>query len=239
MELIRRPVRRYFGVLAASSALLASAVACGERAEPAPVEELTPAQILERASERMAELSGFAFVLEHENGFTRIVQGLAMERAEGRVAGGDRMEAHLRARAGPVNVQLGIIILPEDSWITNPFTGEWEREPLSISQLFDPATGVPSLIRELQDPQMTGIETVGGAQAYRVEASIPSDLLSRLAPAATPGRVIQVRAWVGVQDPVVHRVEIIGPLEEGDGEDVVRRLALSDFDADFSIVAPN
>jgi hypothetical protein len=47
-----------------------------------------------------------------------------------------------------------------------------------------------------------------------------------------------VRAWIGVDDPVVHRVEIVGALEEKDQADVVRRLALSDFGADSVIVAP-
>jgi len=211
--------------------------ACGGSTDAGVVEEVSPAEVLAQAADRMAELQGFAFTLEHENGFTSIMQGLAMERAEGRVAGGESMRADVTARAGPMAVKLGVVILPEESWITNPLTGAWQRDQLSIAQIFDPATGVPALIRDLIEPTLVGTETIGGAEVRRIDAQIASESIQGLVPQAPAGLVLPVRVWVGVDDPVVHRIELAGKLEAQDGDNAVRRLILSDFDAD-SVIAP-
>ena len=194
-------------------------------------------EVLSLAADRMAGLEGFAFTLEHENGLTSIVQGLAMERAEGRVAGGESMRADVSAKAGPMNVNVGVVILPDESWITNPLTGAWQREELSITQLFDPATGVPALIRDLDSAEVTGTEALNGVTVHRIEAQIGSESIQRLVPQAAPGIVLPVRIWVGAEDPVVHRIELTGKLEALDADNAVRRLNLSDFDAD-SVIAP-
>ena len=41
-----------------------------------------------------------------------------------------------------------------------------------------------------------------------------------------------------MDDPLVYRIEVHGPISDGEADDIVRRLDLSDFDADFDIVAP-
>jgi hypothetical protein len=70
-------------------------------AEKAPeVAELTPQEILSRAADRMAVVESFAFVMEHENGFTPIMQGLEMERAEGRISEGNRISSRVKENSG-------------------------------------------------------------------------------------------------------------------------------------------
>jgi len=216
--------------------LLATLSACGDR--DAGTDELDADAILEEAAERMGSVDGFAFVLEHENGTTTIVRGLSMERASGRVSGGDRMEAEIRTRAGPINVNLRVIVLPEGGWLTNPFTGQWESEALSLFGVFDPGSGVTALLRDLDDAVLVGRENVGGNPTHRIDASVPSGALWALVPQAVPGRTLTVRTWIGVEDSLVHRVEIVGALEAEDAESVVRRITLSEFGTQTAIEAP-
>jgi len=217
-------------------AILAVSAGCGE-AEP-DLEAVSAEELLLISAERLASLEAFAFTLVHENGYTQIVRGLAMERAEGEVAGPERMQAELRARAGPINVNLRLIILPEGSWITNPLTGQWESEDISIAQFFDPATGVAALMTELSNVEVTGSEVISGAATRRIEGTVDSGALETLLPGVARGQPLTVRLWIGVDDPVVHRLEVIGAVEPGDSPDLVRRLTLSDFGSEFQIQAP-
>jgi hypothetical protein len=209
---------------------------CGEGGdEPG---ELTPEQVLEAAADRLDETTSFAFLLEHENGFTPIVGGLLMERAEGQVAGPDRMQAEVRARVGPINVNVRLVIVPEGSWMTNPLTQQWEPQTIEIAQFFDPATGVTAIMRGLTGAQITGTESVGGVVTHRIEANVDSGALDALLPGVIAGSDLGVRTWVGVEDSLVRRIEIQGAIEPGDNPALVRRLTLSEFGGTFSITPP-
>jgi hypothetical protein len=211
--------------------------ACGGRdAEP---DEVDGIELFSRAADRMETVGSFAFLLEHENGTTTIANGLAMVRAEGRIGGPESMEAELRALAGPVNVVVSVIVLPQGSWMTNPLTGQWMPQEMTVSQFFDPATGVPALMRRISDAGVVGTATFGAASAYEVDATVPSESLAGLVPRAAGGRAVRVRAWIGVDDPVLHRLEIVGAVQEGEAENLVRRLSLSEFGSDFTIVPPS
>jgi hypothetical protein len=186
----------------------------------------------------MEEVNSFAFLLEHENGTTAIVGGLAMERAAGEISNGERLRADVTGRAGPLAVNLQLVIVPEGAWMTNPLTGAWIPQELSISEFFDPATGVTAVIRGISAPSFAGRETLGGVDTHIVEGGVDSGVLALLIPGVPAGRPLTIRSWIGADDPVVHRIEIRGSLAEGDGPEVVRRLTLSQFGGTFEITAP-
>jgi len=218
------------------SAFLLLVSACGD--ESADLDDMSASELLEISANRMDAVTSFAFALEHENGFTNIVRGLAMEVAEGEVAGPDRMAAELRARIGPINVAVGLIIHPEGAWVTNPLTGQWEPEDVSIAQLFDPATGVTALMRDLGEVRVTGTEVIDGRPTRRIEGAVDSGALAALLPGVASGREVTARFWIGSEDPVVHRIDLLGAVEPDDSPDIVRRLRLSRFGQEFVIEPP-
>lgn len=237
-----RRAQRGLAVTGALVLLVLIACACGggdeENSENAELAEIDAAALLERAALRMDLVESFRFVLTHENGTTEIVRGLHMETAEGEAVGSDRLRAAIRASIGPLDVDIEIRILGDEGWITNPLTGRWEREALSLDSLFDPAKGVTALVRSASDPMVAGLENIGGVAVYRVEGGVESGSLDLLAPAATPGRTLAAVAWVGVADPIVYRLEIRGAASPSENEDILRRLEFSDIDAPLTIEAP-
>jgi hypothetical protein len=196
------------------------------------------ADVLKRGAERMDRVKSFHFDLTHENGTSQIVRNLQMVSATGDVVPPDRLRLDAKAKAGPLNIAVGIIAIPGASYITNPLTGRWEQEQISVAQFFDPATGVTALMRAATSPSITGTEKVEGRNAYRIEATIDSGRLALFGAGAAPGRAMKARAWIGVDDPVLVRVEIEGAVAEGEPANLVRRLTLSKWDEPVQISAP-
>ncbi|MEE8422560.1 MAG: LppX_LprAFG lipoprotein [Dehalococcoidia bacterium] len=210
--------------------------ACGD-GDGLAVEGVDAVALLAAAADRTEQVQSFHFVLEHERGSTEIVRGVKMKRAEGDVAGGEQLRVDIEGSVGPLNINLGIVILEHESWITNPLTGRWEREDISITELFDPATGVTALIRAVTEPRVTGSDRIDGVQTYRVEATVDSGAV-RLFGDPQAGKALRAKVWIGVDDPLIHRIELEGPLRRGERDDLLRRITLSRFDSDPEIVAP-
>jgi LppX/LprAFG-like lipoprotein len=222
------------GVLLSSALLVA---ACGGDDEEIDTTDVDVEALLLASAERMEEETAFHFELELENGRVQIVRGINVERAEGDVAAADRVQFKVEARVGPLLAELELIVLPDEGWITNPLTGRWERERIDIDQFFDPADGITAVMRSITDAEVTGSETIDGVATYRVEATIDSELLTLFGNPQS-GVELELRAWIGVDDPLVHRIEVVGGVLAREEDDLIRRLNLSQFGADFDIKAP-
>jgi lipoprotein LprG len=198
-----------------------------------------PAALLQSAATRMEQVRSLHFLLEHEHGATKIVRGIAMTEAEGDLVAPDRMQATIKGSLGPVDFDSGIVIIGKDGWLQNPITHRWDDEDITIDQVFDPQNGVVGLVRSARSPAITKIEEVDGVDCYRVDATLDSGDLTLLPGSPQAGRSVPTVAWVGVKDPLVHRIEIRGPVASGESKDLVRTLTLSRFDEDVSIAPPD
>lgn len=212
-----------------------AALACGRGGSVSGVDAT---DLLRRAADRTEQAQRFHFLIEHENGATVIVNNVQMERAEGDIDGAARMRADIKGKAGPINVQIGIVIIDGDGWLTNPLTGRWEHQPLSIEAFFDPQRGVPALLRQVTAAQSPRREQLNGAAVYRVAAHVDSGALTLLSPGATPGRSLPAVAWIGIDDPRVYRLEVTGAVASGERSDLLRRITLSRFDEPVAIQPP-
>lgn len=230
--------------LLAAALLAALALACGggdEGGEDGAAPEAAPppdaAELIAAAADRMAGVERFHFVLDHTRGATEIVRGIEMRRAEGDIDGPDRLRARVEGGLGPIDIDLGIVVLPDESWIENPLTGRWERIEIAIDALFDAREGVAALMRLVRDPAVEGRARVDGVETWRVSATADTDGLA-IFPNAAPGREVRATAWIGAADPLVHRIEVRGPIADGEDRDIVRRLDLGRFGEAVDIVPP-
>ncbi|PKN82065.1 MAG: hypothetical protein CVU47_04350 [Chloroflexi bacterium HGW-Chloroflexi-9] len=228
--------RGLLGLAIGASALVVAA--CGGGDDGGTVEGVDADALLESAAARMDEVDAFHFVLTQENGTTDILMGLELVAAEGDIAGADRAQLEVRAKLGSSNLSLEMIILPEASYMTNPLTGRWQEAEISISSFFNPEIGVTALMRAVTEAKATRRVQVGGVDTYLVEALVDSGNLDLFAAGAAPGRELVARAWIGVAEPFVYRVEIEGAVIEGEAANTVRRLELSRFDEPVEISAP-
>ena len=226
--------------LALACLLLVSCSKQGDAAIDAP----EASDLLERAAARLDEVLSFHFVLDHEAGRSPIVLNLAMERAEGDVLRPDRLRAEVKAvvqQLGSLKVEVTVVAVGEDAWITNPFSRDaWVAIPGSnpLAEIFDPAAGVTSVLRGVRDARVTGEERVDGYLTWRVEGTVDGGDLESFTPAAEEGYEVVGVVWIDQEDDLVRRIRLEGPLGFEDDGDVVRLLELSDFDKSIEIELP-
>ena len=228
-------------LLTAVAILAVSAAGCGggDDGTPSPTPTpIDPAALLERAAIRMEGVAAFRFELDHANGTSEIVLGIQMEHAEGAVAGPDRLEVEVKGKFLSLNVEVGVVILPDESFLRSPITGNWERENVNIDAFFDPADGVTALMRTIEGAVVAGTERIDGIEVVRLRASIDTGELTLFGEDTLAGETVDAEVWIGLDDPLVYRLELEGPVLFSDNEDIRRRLDLSDFDGDIVIEAP-
>ena len=199
-------IARWLAVVGVVAALLV--VSCGG-GDDIDTTDVDVDALLLASADRMEEETAFHFELELENGRIQIVRGINIEHAEGDIAGPDRLYFKVEARVGPLLAELEMISLPDEGWITNPLTGRWEREQIDLDQFFDPADGITATMRAISDAEVTGTQTIDGIETYRVEATVDSELLT-LFGSPQSGVALRLKAWIGVDDPLVHRIEVVG-----------------------------
>lgn len=199
---------------------------------------IDPAALLERAARRMEGVEAFRFELTHKNGTSEIVRGIQMESAEGAVAGPDRLQVQIKGRFLALNIETGVVILPDQSWLLSPITGDWEREDVNIDAFFDPGDGVTALMRSIETAEVSGEDRIDGVDTVRLRTSIDAGVLTLFGDNTLAGEMVTAEVWIGEDDPLVYRIELRGPVLAGDDEDIERRLELRDFDGAITIEPP-
>ena len=203
-----------------------------------------PATLAQQAADGVEALKSFHFLLEHENGGTPIVLNLLMTRAEGDIVKPDRIRADVDATAtqlGNANIKAKVFSVGDRGVISNPFnTRQYIPLPenVRLADVVDPGAGAVAAMRSVQNPRITGEETIGGTKVWRLEGEIDAAALTQVAAIAEPGYVVKGIAWIGQNKPLVHRVRLEGPLGSKDPPNIVRKIELSKFDEKVDIELP-
>lgn len=213
------------------------ATSCGGGDGAAP-DGVTAQDVLSPAAERFESVRSFHFKLDHENGATQIVFGLGLDVAEGDFVLPDRMSGEVNGRFAGQTVTVKVVAIGDRTWITNPFSREFQRAPGSILDVIDPAALVAAVAKSTRDARIDGSETIDGVDTYRLKGTILSDDLREGLSFGDTGRTLDVEIWVGKDDYLVRRAKLKGPLLPDESDNITRDLTLSKFDAPVTIEEP-
>jgi LppX_LprAFG lipoprotein len=213
--------------------------ACGGKND-APAVNQDPVELLSKATAVTEALTSFHFKLTHENGSTPLPLNLALETAEGDVVIPGRLAADIDAKAaGSIPVSVKVIAIDDETWITNPFTREWQPLPgATLRDFADPEALVRALVAQVKDPQIDGGSKIDGVQTVKLVGSIDAGLLQDAMGIARAGNVVKVEAWVGAEDSLPRRIRIQGRLSTAEAENVSRQIDLSQFNQPVEINPP-
>jgi hypothetical protein len=204
----------------------------GGKAKPAPPTRTIVADALQRT----AKLKSFHFVLKVEHAPTG-VPGLTLTLADGDLLVPDQLQARVNGTFGRAPIQTDIVIAGSRSLLKDPITNQW--------RLFSAGTnpgvlvkGVPSLLRSATAVRNTGSEKVGGADCYRLEGMVRSADVAPLVGVKPGARQVPFTVWIDKADSYLRRIRLDGPVADGEPQDIVRTVELSNFDKPVTIAQP-
>lgn len=202
--------------------------------------EPTAAEIVAAAAERTAAVKSFRFTLDVEN-VSPSATGLSLTSADGEVIVPDRVRATASATFSGIPIETKLVFVGEEDYFVDPLTRKWRRLDVGTTPIafFDPAKGVLSVIDGAVEVETAGSETVGGVETHRLTGKVTArDAARLLVVSSTSERLVDVEMWIDKDDLLLRRIRVDGPVAEGEPDDAVRTVELSDFDERFEIEAP-
>ena len=121
----------------------------------------------------------------------------------------DRAGGKLQFALGLALLELDIVTIGEQAYITNPETGVWEQYPLFLTGLPDPYDLVlpPSDISRYSDLEMVKEQIIDGVQTRHIRANLRASVLGG------SYEKLFVEMWIGKDDNLLRRLTMSGKAE--------------------------
>lgn len=205
--------------------------------------------LLRNSAEAMAEVSSFHFELSTPRGQTLVLDNFELHGLEGDVQRPDRFRATVSAEAAMLDLSVDVVGVGSRLWVSNPTAQEGGYIELDLAaeaggspaDLINPDQLLLQAIELIEEPRINGRDEIDGVPVTRIDGRFDPD---RVTAAGTPaagegaaGEALPIAIWID-DEGRLRRLELAGPLVEGEGAEVVRRLDLSAFDEPVDIQPP-
>lgn len=221
-------------VAVVAALMLLAAAGCGGSGEKTSADT-----VLREAADATGALKSFHFTLDVQN-VPRSGTGLQLTSAEGDVVVPDRARADVGGAFAGVSITTQVVAIGEKVWLKNPLSNEWE--PIDVNTtpiaLLDPSKGVLAVMEGVSEPTDEGTEEIDGVTLRKVSGTASAADVAPLVATSPSELEVPVTLWIGEEDALLHRIEVSGPVAEGEPDDVVRVVEISRFDEPVTIEAP-
>ena len=186
-------------------------------------EEPTAESVLENAAGRWDETESLNFQLQAEgDSFLDSDRTVRLIEAQGALARPASVAAEARVSVSVATVNVDIIVVGEDAYMTNLVSGDWERAPDDFNYnpalLFNPDDGLGPIMQDIREPALDGTEEVNGRSAHRVTGLVTGDQIRDITAGSIEGESIDVTLWIAEDNYDVLRLLISAPGSEEAGE---------------------
>ena len=217
----------------------------------AVADDATPAaggearDILDRASERLADTQTMKFELEVEgDSYIDDTNTMRIIAARGDLERPDKVDVEFQINLlGAQNVTIRMITIGDEAWTTDLLTGKWGPAPEEFGYnpavLFDNQDGLGPVAGRLQDPTVEGSETIGGRDAWKITGTVDEQTIEPLTSGVIQGDEIGIAIWVDKESSNILRIEIEEPKIEGKEHPATWTMTLTGHDSDIEIEAPD
>ena len=232
------------------SSILFTVVACSSPPEPTPTPvpvveptatptpvPITPAEVAENAAAALEQSGSMWFVLEHENGFTESLGGLELHYIEGAITE-NALSVKAEANLGRIYIEVDAVSIDDETWMTNPLTGEWEpfedeNNPLGFIK---PIEAVMNILKNLIEPEFS--VDPKSDEPYKISASLAAENLKSLLGEIKPGAVAGCDVVIDSESFQLKSATITGDVQNQDTSETIRIVDLSRYGEDFGIEPP-
>lgn len=234
------------GVLLVSAALLLASAACsgaGPTATPTPTPKpVDPREELQRTVDSLVSLQSVAFDLEHLVGTTNLLPGVLMTRAYGKAVVPGQFDITVEGELlfPRSYLEIGIISMGEQAYMTNLVNGQWEEVSLSALPINLSGFGatLAGIVAEVQSPRLLGQENMDGVDLYHIGGDITSEALKGLVPMAGTGFPVALEMWTERDTGMLRRALITGQVVATDVAEAQRQLSLEGANQPVTIERP-
>ncbi|HUP26840.1 MAG TPA: LppX_LprAFG lipoprotein [Chloroflexia bacterium] len=198
-----------------------------------------PDKVIEKAVPAIKAATTFHFSLETAK-LAKPPSGLFITKAEGDVAKPDKLSGDLSALYSGLPINVKVVVDGKSQYMTDPASGKWGAMPpaFNVAQFFDPSKGVSDILANIKGLSDDGTEAVGGADSYRLKGMVPASALKSLSSEVTAQGDLATTVWIGAGDFLLRRVQLQGPIINGEPADIVRTITLSDYNKAIKIETP-
>lgn len=213
-----------------------------EEATPTPsavaIEDQSPEEIIAQAVERWNATESAHFTLEVDGAtYLDDEEQIELSEAEGDLARPQSVEATAQIAISLVTIDVSLIFIGEEAYMTDFLTGNWGPAPDDFSYnpalLLSETDGLGPVLQELQEPQVIGLEQVDGVDAVHMSGTVTQDMIDDLTAGAILGDVIGVDIWFDAEKLDVVQLNLAEP---DDGTTWIIRL--SNHNEPVTIEAP-
>jgi hypothetical protein len=186
------------------------------------------------------ETAHFALAVEGE-AYLDSEQSIRLRSAEGEILRPDSVRASARISVMLLTLDMSMIAVGGEMYMTNFVSGRWERAPDDFSYdpsiLFSDTSGIGPVITSLENPVVSGNERIGGNDTRLVSGTVDAATVRDITAGAIQGENIQVTMWIGVETNDIYRVTLSEPEGVRD-EPATWTLELSEHNAPVTIEPP-
>jgi lipoprotein LprG len=224
------------GVTLAALATLVLLAACSGPGTSQP----DPGRVLRDAGHSMASVKSVKADAKFGPGVS--LQGLTLTTASSSVLLPDQSDTTFKVKQGDFLVDVRVVTSGGHVYLRLPFSRFSElsdtqaAEIPNLARLFDPNSGLASVLAAGKNPSYQGTEKVGDADSDKVSTSYTAAQVGRLL-GLTPAGPVNATVWAGQSDHLVRRVILAGPLLQA-GKNVQVQVDLHDFNRPVEITAP-
>lgn len=212
--------------------------ACGGSSTPG---NNTPSaqQLIKNAQAAIQKVSSYHFNLVVDNPGTG--GALVIKSADGDILVPHRLKANASVLILGNVVQVQIITIDSNQYVTDPITGNWMHttgllDPRSLS---NSTTGVSAILGHIQNPSTPTDASVGGTPCWSINGTLDAKYLAGITGGGAPaGSTVAVTTCIGKSDNLPYQIKMTGVAAAGDNKNTVRTFTLSKFGESLTITAP-
>ncbi|GLW13180.1 hypothetical protein Misp01_83080 [Microtetraspora sp. NBRC 13810] len=228
-------LRRFSGLVVALLAVVVLVGACtGAGGEGGGATLPDGAELLKKSSEAMRVVKSVAFSVEAEGR-----PPVPVRKADGRLTADGDADGTIQIDLLGSLQELQFVLLGDKVHFKGLTGGFQEMTKDELATIYDPSAilsadrGVPALLGAATKVTTEGEEKVGDADAYRVAASLPQQVLLPLVPGI--GQAVDGKLWIDKASSRLLKASL--PLGSGDNSGTVA-VTFRDYDVPVEVKAP-
>lgn len=161
--------------------------------------------------------------------------------ADGDIVSPDKLSASATALVGgAASVQVKVISIGADEYITDPITGSWKKQSglIDARSLTSADTGISAILGHIQNPSAPTDSNVDGTACWSTSGKLDTQYLKSIVGDAVVAGTVDVTTCIGKSDNEPYLLKFTGAVIQGDTAQTVRTFKLSKFGESVSITAP-